>query len=129
MENKPIRKPEGVKFPIVKDSLVAFVVNGGKIAQSTALKIRYCRYSKADKKLYITVETGGSIYQDAPVAVKELPNCSKDQLIEIGQTLSDPNGNAIIVSEILQITEVDGVINVIFENSGKEIFSTPFILA
>jgi len=129
LDNKPVRMPEGIKFPIVKGALVAFIVDGGKIAQSNAVSIRRCRYSKAEKKIYITVETSGSIYQDAPVSVRGLPACSKDQIIETGQTLSDPNGNPIIVSEILQITEVDGVVNVIFQNSNKDVYSTPFILA
>ena len=129
MESKPIRTPAGVKFPIIKGELVTFVIKDGQVAQTTALKICRCRYSKADKKVYITVETGGSIYQDAPVSVRELPNCSKDQVIEVGQAILDSKGTPVIVAEILQISEVDGVMNVIFKNSNDETFATPFILA
>lgn len=129
MESKPIRTPGGVKFPIIKGELVTFVIKDGQVAQTTALKICRCRYSKADKTVYITVETGGSIYQDAPVIVRELPNCSKDQVIEVGQAILDSKGTPVIVAEILQISEVDGVMNVIFKNSNDETFATPFILA
>ena len=129
MESKPVRTPAGVKFPIIKGELVTFIVQDGKVAQTNVLKICRCRYSKADKKVYITVETGGSIYQDAPVSVRELPNCSKDQVIEVGQAILDSKGNPVIIAEILQISEVDGVMNVIFKNSNDETFATPFILA
>lgn len=129
MESKPVRTPAGVKFPVIKGELVTFVVQGGKVAQTNVLKICRCRYSKADKKVYITVETGGSIYQDAPVSVGELPNCSKDQVIEVGQAILDSKGNPVIIAEILQISEVNGVMNVIFKNSNDETFATPFILA
>lgn len=128
MENKPTRVPEGIKFPIIKGELVTFDFGGGKLAQSTALKIQSVRYSKSDKKVYITIETGGSVYKDAPVSVKELPNCSKEQMITVGQTIQDPKGDAVVIADILQITETDGVINVIFKNSNGETFATPFIL-
>ena len=63
------------------------------------------------------------------MSVRELPNCSKDQVIEVGQAILDSKGNPVIIAEILQISEVDGVMNVIFKNSNDETFATPFILA
>lgn len=129
MSNKPVRNPEGIRFPVIKGELVSLVVSDGRIAQTHARTIKSVKYSKSDKRIYITVETDGSIYKDAPVNVKELPNCSKDQVIEVGQAIMDSKGNPVIVAEILQLSEINGVINVIFRNSNDETFATPFILA
>ena len=129
MAEKPIRNPEGIKFPVIKGQLATFVMQEGKSAQTSVVKICSVKYSKADRKVYITVESGGSIYKDAPVAVQMLPNCSGDRIIEVGRALLDPGGSPIIVSEILQIVDTGGVLNVVFKNARGESYATPFILA
>lgn len=128
MGTKPIRTPEGIKFPVIKGELVTFLMSGSKMAQTTALMIQSLRYSSADKAVYITVETQGSIYQDAPVSVKALSHYPKDQVIAAGQTVSDPKGNPVMISEILQISAADGILNVVFK-SPDDTYAIPFILA
>ncbi len=124
--SKEVKQAKSVQCPLVVGQNAVFILDNNKVAQSKVVSISEVKYQSSDNTLKVTFETIHSIYENISIVVKPMP-FYVDQVISKGTSVNSLNNGAIFVDEIIAITEVNNVFNLIIKDSNGTIFSCPFL--
>lgn len=124
--SKNVKTAVSIQCPLVVGQNAVFSVEVGKTAQSVITSILEVRYQSSDQSLRVTFETQNSIYENVPIFVKSMP-FYVEQSVTRGSTVTALDYGPIFVEEIVAITEINNIFNLIIKDSQGIIFSCPFL--
>lgn len=104
---KTEKTANGMRLPIRTGQKVKIILPDGRPAETTCRNILQISYNQG--YIFVTFETGNSIYKDVPVAVEKKDWFFDGQYILRGQEVIMEDGNYAVVDSIFEINE-NGII-------------------